>query len=110
MHRRVRRLLLASLFALYGALTACGPSLHALTGADQVKVGSLGGGDKPEHPAASPHDDCPICHFFAQSQLAGAFAHSPSLDGVTIQPVDNLPITFPPSIERPSASRAPPIA
>jgi hypothetical protein len=109
MHQRVSKHLLGSLLALYGVLTACGPALHALPGADQVKVGSLSGSDKPDQPA-SPHDDCSICHFLAQGQLAGAFAHCPSLDGVRIEPVDCLPITSPPSIDRPSAPRAPPIA
>ncbi len=109
MQRRARQLLLASLLALYGVMTVCGPALHALPGAGHVKAGSLGGGDGPDHPTRS-HNDCPVCHFLAQVQIAGDSAHAPSMDVVRIQPVDDLPITFPPSIDRPSAPRAPPFA
>ena len=109
MHRNARQLLLASLLALYGVMILCGPALHSLAGEDHVKVGSSTGGDGPDQPA-SPHDDCPVCHFFGQGQLTGDFALALSLDAVRIQPADDLPITFPPTIDRPSAPRAPPFA
>jgi hypothetical protein len=109
MQRRTRQFLLASMLALYGVMTACGPALHALPGAEHVKNGSPADGDKSDHPA-SPHDDCPICQFSAQGQLAGDSFHVLSMDVVRIQPADDLPIFFPPSIDRPSAPRAPPIA
>jgi hypothetical protein len=107
MQRHIRQLLLASLLALYGVLTAFGPALHALPGADEVTKGSPASGDKSDHPA-SPHNDCSICHFLAQGQISADFYLVLSMDVVQIQPVDDLPITFPPSIDRLSAPRAPP--
>ena len=109
MRRRARQLLLASLLALYGVMTACGPALHALLGADHVKAGSLGGGDGSDRPTTT-HNDCPICYFLAQGQIADDSARVLTLDVVRIRPVDDLPITFPASIDRPSAPRAPPFA
>ena len=109
MRRSPRQLLLASLLALYGAMTAFGPALHALPGADHVKAGSLGGGDRSDRPTTA-HDDCSICHFLAQGQFAVDSAVVLTMDVVRLRPVDDLPITFPPSIARPSAPRAPPFA
>ena len=85
MQRRVRQILLASLLALYGALTACGPALHWVPGADHVKYGSPGKGDGPDHPTG-PHHDCPVCHFLAQGQITADPAQILSMDVVRIQP------------------------
>jgi hypothetical protein len=109
MQRRARQLLLASLLALYGVMSTCGPVLHALPGSDHSKATSPADQDQSGNPK-SLHDDCPICHFFGQGQLAGDSAHVLSMDVVCIQPVDDFPITFPPTIDRPSAPRAPPFA
>lgn len=109
MQRRARQLLLVSLFALYGVMTVCGPALHALPGADHVKASSPEGADRPDLPT-SPHDDCPLCHFLVQAQIAEDCAHVLSTDVVRIQPADDLPLTFPPALDRPSGPRAPPFA
>ena len=109
MHRHTRQILLASLLALYGVMTACGPALHALPGAGHVKNATPAEGDGSDHPA-SPHDDCSICFFLAQSQICTDLVQILSMDVVEIRPTDELPSTFPPSIDRPSAPRAPPIA
>lgn len=106
MHRRARQILLASLIALYGTMTAGGPALHALPGAEHVKSAD---GDGPDRPASSDHD-CPICHFLAQGQLAATFTPVLSMDVVRIKPADDLPLTFPAAIARPSGPRAPPLA
>ena len=107
MQRRARQILLASLLALYGVLTACGTALHTLPGADHVEYGSPQKGDGADHPTG-PHHDCPVCHFFAQGQITADSAQILSMDVVRIQPVDDLPINCLPSIDRPSAPRAPP--
>jgi len=107
--RRIRHFLLASLLALYGAVTVAGPALHALPGAGHVKAGVPGRGDVSDRPDSS-HDDCPVCHFFAQGQITGSSVHVPSLDVLRIQPVDDLPFSFPPPFDRSSAPRAPPTA
>ena len=109
MQRRARQILLASLLALYGVMTVGGPALHALPGAEHVETGTSADGDGSDHPTSS-HDDCSICHFLAQGQLAGDSTHVPSIDVVRIQPADDLPLTFPPAVDRPSAPRAPPSA
>jgi hypothetical protein len=109
MQRRARQLLLASLLALYGVMTVGGPALHALPGAGRVESGALGGVVGADHSTAS-HNDCPLCQFLAQGQIAEDHARVLSPDVVRVQPADDLPITFPSSIARPSSPRAPPSA
>src|SRR4051794_30009016 len=81
--RRIRQILLASLLALYGALTVGGSALHSLPGAGHAKAGTAARGDDSDRPT-SPHDDCPVCHFLAQGQITGSSAHVPCLDVVGI--------------------------
>jgi hypothetical protein len=108
--RRARHFLLASLIALYGTMTVGGPTLHALPGGGDVKVGTPahdeGGSDRP----TSSQHDCPICHFLAQGQLAVDSTHVLSMDVVLIKPADDLPLIFPAAVDRPSGPRAPPLA
>ncbi len=108
MQRRTRQIVLASLLALYGVMTVGGPALHALPGAEHVKVGGTTDGERSNLPSSS-HDDCPICHLLSQSQHTDISTHVLSIDVVRIQPADDPPLTFPPAIERSSGPRAPPI-
>jgi hypothetical protein len=93
---------------MYGVITLCGPSLHAITGMEHARAASSSSED--EHTSALPasHDDCSICHFLGQMQCSVEPARALSLDVVRIQPADNLPLTFPPAIEPPAGPRAPP--
>ena len=109
MRRRARQILLASLVALYGAMTVGGPALHALSSTGHAKVGRSADADGPGSPISS-HHDCPICHFLAQGQLGAASTHVLSMDVVRIKPADDLPLTFPAAVVRPSGPRAPPLA
>lgn len=109
MQLRARQILLASLLALYGVVTVGGPALHALPGAGHAKAATTADGDGSERPTSSD-DDCPICHFFAQGQLAEDSTHVMSMDVVRIQPADDLPLTFPPAVARSAGPRAPPVA
>ncbi len=105
MHRTVRQLLLVAVLALYGSMTCCGPALHAFSFAGHGKAISLGGGDGT-HQSAASHNDCPVCHFLAQGQLADESSHVPSLDVVLVRPVDRLPFAFPAPLDRPTSPRA----
>jgi hypothetical protein len=109
MRRRARQILLASLIALYGAMTVGGPALHALPGVGHAKGGTSADVDGSDRPTSS-HHDCPICHFLAQGQLAADSTHVLSIDVVRIKPTDDLPLTFPAAVDRPSGPRAPPLA
>src|SRR5258706_521275 len=80
---RVRSLLVASLVVLHGVLATFGAGLHSAyfcthcgfaeghyTGADRGLTALA------MIPDSSAADDCPLCHFFAQSQIPGV-ASSP---------------------------------
>ena len=105
MRQQVQQLLLASLIALYGVMTAGGPALHTLPGSQHTSA-SMPDGDGSGH--SSSHE-CPICHFLAQGQLAGDAFHVLSFDVVLSQPVDDPPLTFPSAVDHPASPRAPPI-
>ena len=109
MRRGVRQILLASLVALYGAMTLGGPALHALPGSGHVKAGTPFDGDGPDRPITS-HHDCPVCHFLGQAQRVADPTHVPTIDVARIKPADDLPTTFPSAVALPSAPRAPPFA
>lgn len=104
---QARHLLLGLLLVLYGAISLGGPALHALPGETHGKVapaeGDAGSGDPTSH-------DCPICHVLAHTPLPGDTAHVLSLDVVRVRPADDLPLVFPPAVDRPAAPRAPPCA
>jgi hypothetical protein len=110
----VRRLFLASLLALYGLVTLCGPALHALPGCDhpgQVQDSDKGAGQgaRPNSLAGSP-DDCPICHFHAQGQFLVASDRDLCTDVVRLRPADELPLVVSSPVFRLSIPRAPPLA
>lgn len=107
--RRARHILLALLIGLYGTITVGGPTLHALPGGGDVKVGTPVDDEHGSDRTTSSQHDCPICHFLAQGQLAVDSTHVLSMDVVRIKPADDLPLTFPAAVERPTGPRAPPL-
>lgn len=109
MRRRVGRLLLAAFVALYGAAALCGPALHSIPGLDHTQGAKPPDRDGADQPI-SPHDDCPVCLFLAQGQLAGSSPHVLLVDVVRVQAADDVPLCFPPAIDRPSRPRGPPAA
>lgn len=74
MTRQVRNLLLGALIALHATVTLCGPGLHALPGwSHGTGLTPLARNDHSHGPGPSSHqasDDCPVCQFLAQGQLA----------------------------------------
>jgi hypothetical protein len=107
------RLLLASLLALYGLVTVCGPALHALPGCDhpgqiQSSEQDPGQGAKPKSLSSST-DDCPICHFHTQGQFLVTSDRDFCIDVVRIQPADEPPIARSSHILNLSIPRAPPL-
>ncbi len=112
--RRARQYLLASLFALYGMATLCGPALHALPGFGHAECFGTyhgeGGTDGLPGEDTTSHGDCPICHFNAQGQIVAEPDFDRCLDVVQVLPPDDPPLVFPPALERPSSPRAPPLA
>src|SRR4051794_14202768 len=74
MTRLVRNTLLVVLIGLYAAITLCGPGLHALPGwSHNSGLTPLARHDHSHGPGPSSHqasDDCPVCQFLVQGQLA----------------------------------------
>jgi hypothetical protein len=106
----VRRWLLASLLALFGLVTVCGPALHALPGCDHQGPAQTSDREtKPNSLAGSP-DDCPICHFHAQGQFLVASDHDQCTGVVRLRPADEPPLVLPTAVVRPCIPRAPPLA
>ena len=74
MSRFVRHLLFASLIACHAVVTLCGPCLHEFSDASHA-FGPSAPSHRTDAPAKSPadsSDNCLICHFVAQGQLAAA--------------------------------------
>ncbi|WP_076343492.1 DUF2946 family protein [Paludisphaera borealis] len=107
MQRVLRRLLLASFVALYGAATLCGPALHSIPGFDHAKAESAPDGHDSA-PTPSHHDDCPVCHFLAQGQIAAEDEPEHFTNVVWKEPAHNLPLVPPRPFRRSSIPRAPP--
>ncbi len=107
MNRRVRRLLVGWVIAAYGAMSLCGPALHALPGMGHAKA--FDRGDNSTQLATS-HDDCPVCHFLAQGQIGADSDHDLWTDVVRVRPDDDLPLFSLPAPDGPSSPRAPPLA
>ena len=114
MFRSVRRALIAGLVVLHASVTLCGSGLHTLPGwrhdfgfRPVAKTDHSHGPGKSSHAAA---DDCPVCQFLAQGQLAVDY------DGVLIAglasglPSAAAPDADQPARHRPSAPRAPPFS
>lgn len=100
-----RRFLMIAAIALYGATTFGGAALHALPGAAHA------GSDAPaaDGPGGGSNHDCPVCHFFAQAQVAVDLTGVPiPLEFVACDEV--RPTRRPPTSIDPSPSpRAPPV-
>ena len=102
--RRANQFLVATILALYGAITVGGPALHALPGFGHGprRLGSdetLSGWSDQKDAAAH---DCPICHFHAQGQVVADPDTCPCIDGVRIRPASEPPLAPPPAVDRPS--------
>jgi hypothetical protein len=110
MQQLVRRLFLASLLALYGSVTVCGPALHSLPGCDHPgQLQTADQGSQPRSLTSSP-DDCPICHFQSQGQFLVASDRDVCTDIVRIRPTDEPPLAVCTSVVRISIPRAPPLS
>jgi hypothetical protein len=114
MKELVRRLLLASLIAVFGLVTVSGPALHALPGCAhpgpiQGSDQDHGQGSTPESLASSP-DSCPICHFHAQGQFVVSSDRDICTDVVRIRPINEPAIPDSATVARISIPRGPPLA
>lgn len=108
----LRNALFATLVAFHAAVTVCGAGLHALPGLGHNSgLRPRAQNDHSHGPGKSAHesaDECPVCQFLAQGQLAdepagGPIARLPG-DALTLTPPANDPVT-PPGVSIP---RAPP--
>jgi len=113
MRPRANQFLLATILALYGAITLSGPALHALPGFGHRSTELAS--DREAAPAHGDHEnaaahDCPICHFHAQGQLIADPDGAPSMEIVRIRPADEPQLSSPPAVARPSSPRAPLLA
>jgi len=76
-NRWVRNALVAVLIGLHAAVTLCGPGLHAISGLSHGNGYSpFARNDHSHGPGPSSHqasDDCLVCQFLAQGQLASDF-------------------------------------
>lgn len=110
MHRRHRTYLTSSLLGLYVVAVLCGLALH-----------HHGKGPASPSQAESPavaqaaqveasHDDCPTCHFLAQTHLSIRRDGVGSAQDVRARPPDPIPLTFPDAPARLDRARAPPHA
>jgi hypothetical protein len=113
MRRHLHQALLFSLLTLYGLGTVGGPALHVLPAFDHDRDPLATGDSKapgpPDRHHKSPHD-CPICHFKAQGQIDVEPAGLVLIALVRPHPTTAPPLSFPPTLERPSGPRAPPSA
>jgi hypothetical protein len=111
--RRANQFLLATILALYGAITVGGPALHAVPGFGHSSTRSTSDdGNLParaDQESAAVHD-CPICHFHAQGQIVADPDTFPCLEIVRIRACADPPISPTVAIERSSVPRAPPLA
>jgi hypothetical protein len=110
MTRSVRHLLFASLIACHAAVTLCGPCLHELSGSSH-SFGPVTKSHRPDAPAQSPRDsadNCLICHFVAQGQLAIAPTCERSAPVAAEFVLPELPVARPLTHHFPSSPRAPP--
>lgn len=115
MSRAVRHLLIAALIAAHGAVTLCGPGLHALPGWGHGSAFRPEAADDHSHgPGKSSHEsteDCQICHILAQVQLspdavAGVtgWLHVETATPVLVSAAPN-PLALPPIARGPPAAR-----
>src|SRR5689334_21236882 len=100
MRRFARQILMASLVALYGGVTAFGPALHALPGLNHgpsARTDTRGGSNGPIAPFVGSHHDCPICHFLTQGQILVDPERWGCIEVVQIRPADEVPLIAPPA-------------
>jgi Protein of unknown function (DUF2946) len=112
MRRRVHRILLATVLALYGAVTLSGPALHQLPGSDHGGTtfnSGHGGKESPSDTGKKAAHDCPICHFLAQGQIDLSAAPGMLIDVARMRPASQTRLVFPTTPVRPSSPRAPPL-
>ena len=71
MSRPSRRILVASLLALYGLVALCGNGMHALAEASTSHHDHAGGhcDEGTNRSISAANDHCPLCEFQAQGQL-----------------------------------------
>ena len=78
MTRLFQNALVAALVGLHAAVTLCGPGLHALPGwSHNSGLTALARHDHSHGAGPSSHqasDECPVCQFLAQGQLAPELA------------------------------------
>jgi hypothetical protein len=112
MRRFARQILMASLVALYGGVTAFGPALHSLPGfkhGPAALAHSTGGSDSHPAPLVGSHDDCPVCHFLSQGQILVDPDRLGRVEVVQIHPADEIPLFIPSGTRLPTHPRAPPL-
>jgi hypothetical protein len=113
MRRFARQVLIATLAALYGGVTAFGPALHALPGLNHAPTALTilkGGSDRHATPLTVSHDDCPVCHFLMQGQVLGDPDPLGRIEAVQVRPADEIPLIAPPDLRLLTHPRAPPLA
>ena len=91
MKRFLSPLLVGSLVALHATVMLVGPGLHGLAAWDHAarhfECSNQEHAHGPAHAAAVDSDDCPVCHFFAQSHLPIVGADvAPALQSLAYEP------------------------
>jgi hypothetical protein len=114
MQEFARRLFLASIIAVFGVVTVCGPALHALPGCAhpgwvQGPDQDSGQGSSSQSLANSP-ESCPICHFLAQGQYVVGSDRDNCTDIVRTRPIDQPLLPDAATIVLISIPRGPPLA
>ena len=110
MSRFARHTLFASVIALHAIVSLCGQCLHELPGSSH-QLGPASKTDGRGDPAQSPRDsadNCLICHFVAQSQLAALDDCEISALLVAELSVPSFPTDCSFHTHVPSSPRAPP--
>jgi hypothetical protein len=112
MRRFTRQIVLATLIALYGGVTALAPALHGLAGlahnATPINA-AKGGGDGQIATLVSAHGDCPVCHFLAQGQIVNDPDQCGRIEIAQVRPADEIPAVAPPDVQLLTHPRAPPL-
>ena len=103
-----RSIALALLLALHGIAILCGTAMHRQEWLTSPKRVSVGSGSAPTAQVDSSHDDCPICHFFAQAQLGNVRVEIGSFESMAIGNPSLGYRDIPSSQVRAPRSRAPP--
>jgi hypothetical protein len=112
MNRSARPILVVWLVVLHAGLTVCASSLHALPGLGHGT--GLNRSDRDDHshgPGKSSQeaaDDCAVCHFLAQGQLATSPSAGPPAWLIALADPHVAHISAPIAQHRASSPRAPP--